>query len=121
MWLNITGSGNETAAHIREPPRMAFMFSVFSGPFVTLRLYGTEDCLQPGDVGWDEGLACFPDLPAPRQIFDLAIDRVQMSCGSGVPEMRVIRYLAELESVSFVKKCQMSGTMPIRRKRTWSQ
>ena len=45
MWLNITGSGNETAAHIRELPRMTLMFSAFSGPSLTLQLYGTADIL----------------------------------------------------------------------------
>lgn len=109
IWLNITGSGNETAAHIRELPRMTLMFSAFSGPSMTLRLYGTADCLQPGDVGWDDALACFPDLPAARQIFDLAIDRVQTSCGSSVPEMKVIRHRAELELVPFFKRMSDEG------------
>ena len=48
IWLNITGSGNEMAAHIRELPRMTLMFSAFSGSALTLRLYGTAECLQPG-------------------------------------------------------------------------
>ena len=76
---------------------------------MTLRLYGTANCLQPGDVGWDDTLACFPDLPAARQIFDLAIDRVQTSCGSSVPEMKVIRHRAELELAPFFKKMSDEG------------
>ena len=97
MWSNITGSGNETAVRIGELPRMTLMFSAFPGPSMTSRLYGTADCLRPGDVGWDNTSACFPDLLAVRQIFDLAIDRVQTSCGSSVPEMKVIRHREELE------------------------
>ena len=76
---------------------------------MTSRLYGTADFLQPGDVGWDNTLACFPELPAARQIFDLAIDRVQTSCGSSVPEMKVIRYHAELEWIPFFKKMSDEG------------
>ena len=51
---------------------------------------------------------CFPDLPA-GQIFDLAIDRVQTSCGSSVPEMKVIRHRAELELVPFFEKMSDEG------------
>lgn len=51
----------------------------------------------------------FPDLPAAGQIFDLAIDRVQTSCGSSVPEMKVIRHRAELELVPFFEKMSDEG------------
>ncbi len=61
MWLNITDSGNETAAHIRELPRMTLMFSAFSGSASALRLYGTAECLQPGDIGWEELCPPFRD------------------------------------------------------------
>ena len=54
-------------------------------------------------------MACFPDLLAARQIFDLAIDRVQTSCGSSVPEMKLIRHRAELELVPFFKKMSDEG------------
>ena len=104
MWLNITGSGNETAAHIRELPRMTLMLSAFSGSSLTLRLYGTAECLQPGDIGWEEALSSFPGLPAARQIFDLTIDRVQTSCGSSVPEMKIVRHRAEDELIPFFDK-----------------
>ena len=45
MWLNITGSGNETAAHVCELPQMTLMFSAFSGSALALWLYGTAECL----------------------------------------------------------------------------
>lgn len=118
MWLNITGSGNETAAHIRELPQMKLMFSAFSGSALTLRLYGTAECLQPGDIGWEEALSSFPGLPAARQIFVLTIDRVQTSCGSSVPEMKIVRHRAEDELIPFLIKCQTRNSSPIRRKRT---
>ena len=104
MWLNITGSGNDTAAHIRELPRMTLMFSAFSGSALALRLYGTAECLQPGDIGWEEALSSFPRLPAARQIFDLTIDRVQTSCGSSVPEMKIVSHCAEDELIPFFDK-----------------
>jgi hypothetical protein len=106
MWLNITGSGNDTAAHIRELPRMTLMFSAFSGSALALRLYRTAECLQPGDIGWEEALSSFPRLPAARQIFDLTIGRVQTSCGSSVPEMKIDRHRAEDELIPFFDKIQ---------------
>ena len=50
-WLNLTGSGNETSAHIQQNPRMTLMFCAFEGPANILRLYGRgETCAfdEPG-------------------------------------------------------------------------
>ena len=80
------------------------MFGTFSGSALTLRLYGTAECLQPGDIGWEEALFSFPRLPAARQIFDLTIDWVQTSCGSSVPEMKIVRLRAEDELIPFFDK-----------------
>ena len=101
MWLNINNSVNETAALIRAMPGMTLMFSVFFGSALTLQPYGTAECLQPGDIGWEEALSSCPGLPASRQIFDLTIDRVQTFCGSGVPEMKIFRDRAEDELFPF--------------------
>lgn len=111
MWLNITGSGNGNAAHIHELPRMMLVLSSFSGSALTLRLCGAAECLQPGNIGWEEALSSFPGLPAARQIFYLIIDRVQTSRGFSVPEMKIVRYRAEDELVLFCDK--MSDEKPV--------
>lgn len=88
MWLNVSGSGNETAAHIRSHNRMTLMFCGFTGDARILRLYGHARVIHPRDAEWPSLLAQFPKYAGARQIFDLAIDRVQVSCGTGVPVMR---------------------------------
>jgi hypothetical protein len=85
LWLNLTGSGNETAAHVQQDPRMTLMFTAFEGPPMILRLYGSAKAVHRNDPQWDELISLFPPLPGARQIFDLAIDLVQTSCGFGVP------------------------------------
>ncbi len=85
IWLNVTGSGNETAAHILEQNRMTIMFCAFEGKPVILRLYGSTSIYHPGDEAWDEHIALFPPLPAARQLFDVQLDLVQTSCGMAVP------------------------------------
>lgn len=87
FWLNVTGSGNETAAHLLENPRMTVMFCAFEGPPLILRAYGTARNIRPQDAEWEEAAALFPAFSGRRQIFDLSVDLVQASCGMGVPLM----------------------------------
>lgn len=87
VWLNLTGSGNETATHLLESPRMTLMFCAFEGPPLILRLYGTAKTLHEGDAAWPELQALFPHYAGARQIFDVTIDLVLSSCGMGVPVM----------------------------------
>jgi Pyridoxamine 5'-phosphate oxidase len=84
-WLNLTGSGNETAAHVQQLPRMTLMFCAFEGSPLILRLYGTANVIHRNDPGWDGLFALFKPLPGARQIFDVALDLVQTSCGMAVP------------------------------------
>lgn len=84
-WLNVTGSGNETSAHVQQHPRMTLMFCAFEGEPLILRLYGTAKVIHKKDSEWAELFPQFKPLPGARQIFDLAIDLVQTSCGMGVP------------------------------------
>ncbi|MDX8354217.1 pyridoxamine 5'-phosphate oxidase family protein [Cognatiyoonia sp. IB215182] len=88
VWLNLTGSGNETAAHLRDTNRMTLMFCAFEGDALILRVYGHAKTLHPRDPGWDEAVTQFPPMAGSRQIFDMTIDMVQTSCGTGVPLMR---------------------------------
>ena len=85
VWLNVTGSGNETSAHIQIHPRMTIMFCAFQGPPLILRLYGTARVIHQNDTEWDALFSLFEPLPGARQIFDLSIDMVQTSCGMAVP------------------------------------
>jgi hypothetical protein len=84
-WLNVTGSGNETAAHVQVDPRMTVMFCAFVGNPLILRLYGSARVIHHNDADWAALYALFKPLPGTRQIFDLAISHVQTSCGMGVP------------------------------------
>jgi hypothetical protein len=84
-YLDLTGSGNETAAHLAENGRITFMFCAFEGAPRILRLYGTGRVVLPGDGAWAALAAHFPTLPGARQIILADIQRVQTSCGFGVP------------------------------------
>jgi len=85
IWLNVTGSGNETSAHIQEHNRMTIMFVAFDGRPNILRLYGQAKVIHKNDAEWHELSAHFSLLPGARQIFDLSVDLVQNSCGMSVP------------------------------------
>ncbi|MTB53734.1 pyridoxamine 5'-phosphate oxidase family protein [Lewinella sp. W8] len=87
LWLNVTGSGNETAAHVLENQRMTLMWCAFTGAPLILRVYGTARVIHEGDEAWENLAAQLPSLPGARQIFDLSIDLVQTSCGMAVPLM----------------------------------
>lgn len=84
-WLNITGSSNETAAHLLENDRLTLMFCAFEGEPLIVRLYGHARAVHPRDAGWEEWLALFPPLPGARQVMVVEIDLVLTSCGYGVP------------------------------------
>lgn len=86
-FLDLTGSGNESAAHLAENGRITLMFCAFQDEPRILRLYGRGELVQPGAPDWDALLARFPRLPGTRQIVRVAVHRVQTSCGFGVPLM----------------------------------
>lgn len=109
IWLNLTGSGNETAAHLLAMPRMTLMFCAFEGDPMILRVYGEAKTTHPRDAGWGEYQAHFPDIAGSRQIFDLEIDLVQTSCGTGVPVMRFEKSRAEDELVPFYRDMGPDG------------
>lgn len=85
VWLNLTGSGNETAAHLREANRMTLMFCSFDRQPLILRLYGKAECIQATDPGWDEWLTKFDHPAGARQVYVMDISLVQTSCGFAVP------------------------------------
>jgi hypothetical protein len=88
-YLDLGGSGNETHAHLLADGRITVMMCNFEQPALILRLYGTGRPVLPADAEWAELAAHFTVLPGTRQIFDIAVDSVQTSCGWGVPVMTV--------------------------------
>jgi len=86
VWLNLTGSGNETAAHVIENPRMTIMFCSFEERPLILRLYGRATLVYPRHE--EKFKACaelFGPRPGTRQFFEFDLDMAQTSCGFGVP------------------------------------
>lgn len=86
-YLDLTGSGAETVAHLRENGRIVLMFCAFSGPPKILRLHGTGSVVTRASAEWRDWCARFPDLPAPRAVVVVDVTRISDSCGYGVPRM----------------------------------
>jgi hypothetical protein len=84
-YLDLTGSGNETAAHLSENGRMTVMFCSFSAGPLILRIYGRGRVVRPGDEEWAGLRPHFPELPGERQIVLLEVESAQTSCGFAVP------------------------------------
>lgn len=88
--LDLTGSGNETAAHLQQNGRLTVMFCAFENEPRILRLYGKAEVIRPDDESWSRYRPLFDkSLPGVRQIFRLVVSRVQTSCGFGVPLMQM--------------------------------
>lgn len=85
VWLDLTGSGNETAAHLIAKNRITMMFCSFDKKPMILRLYGSGRVLHTGSPEWGEFAELFSENIGSRQIFDINIDLVQTSCGYQVP------------------------------------
>ncbi len=84
-WLDLTGSGVETIAHLRENGRITIMFCAFDGPPRIVRLHGHGDVLDLDDERATPLLARFPDYPGRRSVVTVAVERISTSCGYGVP------------------------------------
>lgn len=84
-YLDLTGSGNETSAHLQENGRITLMFCAFQEPPRILRLYGRGSTVLPSSPDWESLYSLFPEIPGVRQIILADIDRIQTSCGNGVP------------------------------------
>lgn len=87
VWLNLTGSGNETAAHLLQNKRMTIMFCAFEGKPIILRLYGKAAIYHKRDPQFNIYEKLFPKNVGSRQIIEMHIDLVQTSCGFAVPFM----------------------------------
>lgn len=87
VWMNLTGSGNETAAHLLKNNRMTIMFCAFEGKPMILRLYGEAKIYHKRDSRFDYYSGLFPENAGARQIIEMEVDLVQTSCGFAVPFM----------------------------------
>ncbi len=84
-YIDLTGSSNETSAHLEENGRITFMFCAFEEPPCILRLYGQGNTILPTSPDWNSLYCLFPPTPGIRQIIVADIQQVQTSCGFGVP------------------------------------
>ena len=87
-WLDLTGSGVETLAHLRENGRIVVMFCAFEGPPNILRLHGRGEAVRPGHADFAALRALFPPMPGVRSVIRVALERVSDSCGYAVPRLR---------------------------------
>jgi hypothetical protein len=89
-YLDLTGSGNETAGHIHHDGRLTIMLCSFDNQPLILRLYGCGEVVRPRDPQWDNLISRFNEMPGQRQIILLHIESLQTSCGFGVPKYELV-------------------------------
>ena len=87
-YLDLTGSGIETVAHLRENGRIVVMFCAFEGPPRIVRLHGRGEPVLPGDDRFEALVGRFPEHPGVRSVIVVHVERVADSCGYGVPILR---------------------------------
>lgn len=90
-FLNLSGSGNETAAHLLDDGRITVMMTSFGDKAMTLRMYGRGRSIHERDPEWAELLPKFPVFEGARQIIVIELDSLMTSCGGGTPEMTFVR------------------------------
>jgi len=100
VWLNLTGSGNETAAHLQENNRMTIMFCSFEEKPLILRLYGLASIFHENDSEYKNHINLFPDHIGARQVIIMKVEKVQTSCGFAVPFMDFKEERSQLTSWS---------------------
>jgi len=109
-YLDLTGSGNETAAHLLENNRITIMLCSFTEKPLILRLYGQGESIRSKDSAWSEYLSLFPVIAGTRQIVRVNVESVQTSCGFAVPfyeftgDRQVLKEWAEKKGESGVRE-----------------
>ena len=96
-YLDFTGSGAETIAHLRENGRITIMFCALEGAPKIVRLHGTGRALEPHMPEFSKLRSCFPDSPPVRSIIHIDVTRVTDSCGFGVP---LFEYVGERDAIA---------------------
>src|SRR5262245_37855336 len=87
-YLDLTGSGVETIAHVQQNGRITLLFCAFEGPPRIVRLYGRGRVAPIGTPAFDAGVGRFPSYSNARAIIEVALDRIADSCGYGIPRYR---------------------------------
>lgn len=114
-YLDLTGSGVETIAHLRENGRIVLMFCAFDGRPRIVRLYGRGRVVLPGTDEFDGLIGRFSEHPGVRSIVVVGVTRATESCGYGVPAMR---YEADREVLDLsARKKGEDGLVEYRRER----
>lgn len=103
-YLDLTGSGVETLAHLKENGRLVIMFCAFDGPARIVRFHGKGEAIEPGHPDFSELCSHFPPLPGIRSVIRLGVTRISDSCGYGVP-----LYDFKRERDALVKNAQNLG------------
>ena len=111
-YLDVAGSGNETNAHLIADGWITIMFCAFDNPALIFRIYGRGRPVLPQDDDWAELARHFTLLPGTRQIFVIAVEQVQTSCGWGVPYMAFERERPTLTKYA-VRTTSIDG-LPVR-------
>ena len=96
-YLDLTGSGVETIAHVRDNGRITLMLCAFQGPPQILRLWGRGEVVTVDEPGWAAASSGFPELPGARAVITVHLDGVQTSCGYSVPRMDFVEDRHRLE------------------------
>jgi hypothetical protein len=103
-YLDLTGSGNETAAHLRDNGRITIMWCSFGGTARIMRIFGAGRVARPGSADFERLIGLFPEIPGVRQIMVIDIDEAQTSCGYAVPQYELVR-----ERPTLVKWAEKQG------------
>jgi hypothetical protein len=99
-YLDLTGSGNETSAHMKRDGRITIMFNSFSRKAMILRLYGRGSIASEGSEKFEAHISMFPTKLGTRQLVFVEIDQIQTSCGYAVPQMDLVGHRATLDKWS---------------------
>ena len=97
-YLDLTGSGAETIAHIRDNGRITLMWNAFDGPPRIVRVYGEGDVHLPTSGRYEELVRLFPERRAIRSVITIDVERVQDSCGYSVPKMQFVEDRSRLDA-----------------------
>jgi hypothetical protein len=89
-WVDYTGSGVETIAHLRENGRITLMFCSYDARPRIVRLHGRGTVALPGEAAYEQVVALHPAHPSTRAVVLVDVERVSDSCGYGVPVMEVV-------------------------------
>ncbi len=90
-YLDLTGSGNETAAHLRDNGRITVMWCSFGGTARIMRIYGTGRVARPGSPDFERLIGLFPSIAGVRQVMVIDVEEAQTSCGYAVPQYELVR------------------------------